>query len=118
MLINDAFAQTAGMAPAGSTAGLIVQLLLIFVIFYFILIRPQQKKIKQHEAMLMAIKKGDKIVTGGGVYGVVEKATEDKLDVKIAEGVTVVVYRSTVRQVVDETNVLPTNDNKKLKTKK
>ena len=103
MLINDAFAQTAGMAPAGSTAGVIVQLLLIFVIFYFILIRPQQKKIKQHEAMLLAIKRGDKIITGGGVYGVVEKATEDKLDVKIAESVVVSVYRATVRQVIDET---------------
>ena len=103
MLINDAFAQTAGMAPTGSTAGVIVQLLLIFVIFYFILIRPQQKKIKQHEAMLLAIKRGDKIITGGGVYGVVEKATDEKLDVKIAEGVVVSVYRATVRQVIDET---------------
>lgn len=118
MLINDAFAQTAGMAPAGSTASVIVQLLLIFVIFYFILIRPQQKKIKQHEAMLLAIKKGDRIITGGGVYGVVEKATEDKLDVKIAENVTVAVHRATVRQVVDETNVLSTTNDKKLKTKK
>ena len=103
MLINDAFAQTAGMAPTGSTAGVIVQLLLIFVIFYFILIRPQQKKIKQHEAMLLAIKRGDKIITGGGVYGVVEKATDEKLDVKIAEGVVVSVYRATVRQAIDET---------------
>jgi len=118
MLINDAFAQTAAVAPTGSAASVIVQLLLIFVIFYFILIRPQQKKIKQHEAMLLAIKKGDKIITGGGVYGIVEKATEDKLDVKIAENVTVVVYRATVRQVIDETNVLPATDNKKTKTKK
>ena len=114
MIINDAFAQTANMAAVGSTMGVFVQIFLIFIIFYFILIRPQQKKIKQHEAMLLAIKRGDKIITGGGIYGVVEKATEDKLDVKIADNVIVVVHRATVRQVVDET-VLPTNDNKKTK---
>ena len=102
MLISDAFAQTSGIATTGSPVGVIVQLLLIFLIFYLILIRPQQKKIKQHEAMLSAIKRGDKIVTGGGVCGVVEKATDDKLEVKIAEGVVVTVYRATVRQVIDE----------------
>ena len=109
MLINDAFAQTAGVAATGSTAGVIVQLLLIFAIFYLILIRPQQKKIKQHEAMLLSIKRGDKIVTGGGVCGVVEKATDDKLEVKIAEGVVVTVYRSTVRQLIDETPQIAAN---------
>ena len=102
MIISDAFAQTAGVAAAGSTMCVVVQLFLIFIIFYFILIRPQQKKIKQHEAMLSAIKRGDKVVTGGGVYGVVEKDNGDMLDVKIAEGVVVAVYRATVRQVVDE----------------
>ena len=99
MLISNAFAQTAGAAPVNSSLGVIVELLLIFVIFYFILIRPQQKKIRQHEAMLMAIKKGDKIITGGGILGVVEKVNGDKLDVKIAEGITVTVYRATVREL-------------------
>lgn len=107
MFINDAFAQTAGTAAAGSSVGMIVQLLLIFIIFYFILIRPQQKKIREHETMLKAIKKGDKIITGGGIYAVVEKANDEKLEVKIAEGVNVVVYRATVREVLDEKVVLP-----------
>nr|QIM10535.1 preprotein translocase subunit YajC [uncultured Alphaproteobacteria bacterium] len=107
MFINDAFAQTAGAAASSSSVGMIVQLLLIFIIFYFILIRPQQKKIREHEAMLKAIKKGDKIITGGGVYAVVEKANDEQLEVKIAEGVNVMVYRATVRQVVDENVTLP-----------
>ena len=108
MFINDAFAQTVGVAATGSTMGVLVQLLLIFIIFYFILIRPQQKKIRAHETMLNAIKKGDKIITGGGICAIVEKVNEDKLDVKIAEGVTVTVYRATVRDVIDEKVVLPT----------
>ena len=103
MLISDAFAQTAGAASAGSGVGVIVQLLLIFLVFYFILIRPQQKKIREHEAMLMAIKKGDKIITGGGIKAVVEKVNGDTLDVKIADGITVTVYRATVRELIDET---------------
>ncbi len=107
MLISDAFAQSAGAISANSTVGMIVQLLLIFMVFYFILIRPQKKKIMQHEAMLAAIVKGDKIVTGGGIIGVVEKANGDKLDVKIAEGVVVSVDRFTVRGMADSSDVVP-----------
>lgn len=113
MFINDAFAQTAGIAASGSSVGMVVQLLLIFIIFYFILIRPQQKKIREHESMLNAIKKGDKIITGGGIYAVVEKANDEKLEVKIAEGINVVVYRATVRQVIDEKVAMPTAKNEK-----
>ena len=118
MFISDAFAQTAGAAAANSTTGMIVQLVLIFVIFYFILIRPQQKKIREHEAMLNAIKKGDKVITGGGIYGVVEKANEDKLDVKIAEGIIVVVHRATVRDVVDEKIAMPVAKTEKVSKNK
>lgn len=105
MFINDAFAQTAGTAAAGSTMSMVVQLVLIFLVFYFILIRPQQKKIREHEAMLNAIKKGDKIITGGGVLGVVEKANDETLDVRIANGIVVTVYRATVRQMADDDKV-------------
>mgnify|MGYP001140922894 FL=1 len=70
MFVNDALAQTAAAAaPQASVASTLIQLALIFIVFYFILIRPQQKKISQHQAMLEAIKKGDKIITGGGIYG-------------------------------------------------
>ena len=71
MFINDALAQTAGVAATSSTMSMMVQLVLIFLVFYFILIRPQQKKIREHEVMLNAIKKSDQIITGGGVLGVV-----------------------------------------------
>ncbi len=102
MFINDALAQTAAAAPQTSAASTLIQLALIFIVFYFILIRPQQKKISQHQAMLEAIKKGDKIITGGGIYGTVTKADAVKLEVKIAEGLTVTVNRATVRDVVND----------------
>lgn len=83
MFISEAWAQTAETAASGgSVSGVLIQLGLIFVIFYFLLIRPQQKKIKQHEAMLSAIKKGDKILTGGGIYAKVLKA-EDPLNLTV-----------------------------------
>lgn len=103
MFVNDALAQTAAAAaPQASVASTLIQLALIFIVFYFILIRPQQKKISQHQAMLEAIKKGDKIITGGGIYGTVTKADGIKLEVKIAEGLTITVNRATVRDVVND----------------
>ena len=105
MFISDALAQTADAAEyvsANSVSGTLIQLGLIFLIFYFLLIRPQQKKLKQHEDMLIAIKKGDKIITGGGVYATVVKAEGDDLTVKIADGVEIKVSRLTVRETVVE----------------
>lgn len=133
MFINDAFAQTAGAAASGSFSGPLLQLALVFLIFYFLLIRPQQKKIKQHEAMVSALKKGDKIVTGGGIYAKVVNA-EDPIDltVEIANGVEVVINRGTVRDVLSDELInaareakakikkaeKPANSNKKVKAKK
>lgn len=117
MLINPAFAQAADAASSsGSLTGMIVQLLLIFAIFYFLLIRPQQKRLKEHEAKLNAIKRGDNIITGGGIYAKVISVddTKDELQVEIASGVTVKVARSTVRDVVLE-EVKAANNNKKTK---
>ena len=90
MFISEAFAQAGDAAATqGSVYGTLIQLGLIFVIFYVLLIRPQQKKIKQHEAMLMAIKKGDKVITGGGIYGKVVKAEDGGMElvVEIADGI-------------------------------
>ena len=102
MFINDAWAQTAGAAASGSPmTGTIMQLVLIFAIFYFLLIRPQQKKLKQHEAMLNAIKKGDKILTGGGIYAKVIKADHPlNLTVELAPNMVVEINRATVRDVI------------------
>lgn len=108
MFISDAFAQTAGSLPAqGSMGSTLIQLGLIFVIFYVLLIRPQQKKFKQHEAMLNAIQKGDEIITGGGIYGKVVAAEPYDLTVEIADGIKIKVARATVRELLSEEVELP-----------
>lgn len=109
--VSDAYA----MAPApqggqqsGGIEGMIASflpLILIFVIFYFLLIRPQQKKAKEHKQMLESLKKGDKIVSAGGLYGVIEAVSENTVTVKVAENVKVKIgrgYISTVRASADE----------------
>jgi preprotein translocase subunit YajC len=105
MFISQAFAQSAGGAPGG--AGMLTSflpLILIFVVFYFLLIRPQQKKQKEHKAMLAAVRRGDKIVTAGGIIGTVSKVIgDDELSVEIAEGVKVKVARSMVSTVLSKT---------------
>ena len=95
MFINDAFAQAADVFAT------VVQLALIFLIFYLLLIRPQQKRIKQHEALLNAIKKGDQVITGGGIFAKVVKADDPyELTVEIANGLEVRVSRASIRDVV------------------
>ena len=79
-----------------SGIGQFIPLILIFVIFYFFLIRPQQKKVKEHKAMGESLKKGDKIVTSGGITGTITRVVDnDKVEVEIAENVTVEVIRGT-----------------------
>ena len=81
---------------SGSGFTQFIPLILIFVIFYFFLIRPQQKKVKEHKAMVESLKKGDKIVTSGGITGTITRVVDtDKVEVEIAENVTVTVIRGT-----------------------
>ena len=102
MFATPAFAQAAP-ASGGGLAGF-VPLILIFIIMYFLMIRPQQKKIKEHRAMVEALRKGDQIVTQGGIIGKVTKVgAEDDLEVEIASGVKVKVVRHTVSQVLNKT---------------
>ncbi len=103
MLISTAYAQAAG--PAGGAAGFMqfVPLLLIFVVFYFLMIRPQQKKAKDHRAMLDAVRRGDRIVTNGGILGLVTKVDDRELTVEIAENVRVKVMRDMIASVVSKT---------------
>jgi preprotein translocase subunit YajC len=102
MFVSPAFAQS-----TGGTAGVIssfVSLLLIFGIMYFLLIRPQQTKMKQHRAMVEALRRGDQIVTQGGIVGKVTKVMEDGMvEVEIAEGVKVKVLRHTIATVMNKT---------------
>jgi preprotein translocase subunit YajC len=105
MFISEAYAQTADAGAAGG-AGLLMQfapLILIFVVFYFLLIRPQQKRAKEHRDMLGNLRRGDRVVTGGGIVGTVQKVADDELTVEIAENVRVKVIRSTVTQVLART---------------
>ena len=89
----------------GSGIGLFIPLILIFVIFYFFLIRPQQKKVKEHKAMVESLKRGDKVVTSGGITGTVERLIDnDKVEVEIAESVKVEIVKSTGIQSLVNTN--------------
>ena len=102
MFISLAYAQGAG-ASAGSGFEALLPLVLIFVVFYFLLIRPQQKKMKEHRDLLASVSKGDKIVTGGGIVGKVTKVDGDEdLIVQIASDVKVTVKRSLVSTVIDK----------------
>ena len=99
----------------GSGIGQFIPLILIFVIFYFFLIRPQQKKVKEHKAMVENLKRGDKVITSGGITGTVERLIDnDKVEVEIAENIKVEVVKATgiqSLQTVSYTHLtLPTSD--------
>ena len=106
MLIATAYAMGApGGAAAQQTGGGfsgIIMMVAIFAIFYFILIRPQQKKMKEHKKMVDELKKGDEIITAGGMYGTVEGVAPETLTVKIAEGTKVKITRGSIAAVVTE----------------
>ena len=90
---------------SGSGFAQFIPLILIFVIFYFFLIRPQQKKIKDHKNMVSALKRGDDIITSGGIVGRIEKVNDDdKIDLIIADNVTVKVIKYTVQSLLTNTN--------------
>ena len=104
MFATPAFAQAAGGAGAGSAFASFVPLILIFAIMYFLLIRPQQKKMKEHKAMVEALRRGDQVLTQGGIIGKVTKVQEDgTIEVEIADGVKVKVLRHTIAQVMNKT---------------
>jgi len=104
MFVTPAYAQAASGGGEAAAFTSFVPLILIFAIMYFILIRPQQKKLKDHKAMVEGLRRGDQIVTQGGILGKVTKVKEDgEIKVEIAEGVKVRVVRSTIAQVVSKT---------------
>src|SRR3954464_8433329 len=102
-------------APAGQTSGTMGALLTflpwvaIFGIFYVLMIRPQQQRVKQHQAAIAAVKKGDEVITGGGIRGRVTKASDDEAEAQIAPGVKIRVVKSTITQVLSG-NTKPAND--------
>lgn len=104
MFISTAYAQGTGLPGLFDSSNAMVQflpLILIFVVFYFLLIRPQQRKQKDHRSMLDALRRGDRVVTGGGIVGTVSKVVSaEEVMVDIADGVRVRVLRSTISSVL------------------
>ena len=91
---------------SGSGFAQFIPLILIFVIFYFFLIRPQQKKIKDHKLMVAALKRGDEVITSGGIIGRIEKVLDnDKVDIMISENVIVQVVKSTIQGLLSKPDI-------------
>lgn len=104
MFVTPAYAQAAGGAGPSALAGSFIPLILMVGIMYFLLIRPQQAKAKQHKAMVEALRRGDQVVTQGGMLAKVTKVLEDGLvEVEIADGVKVKVVKTSISQVVSKT---------------
>lgn len=115
MFVTPAFAQSAG-AAGGAAAGLmqsfLIPMILVFGIMYFLMIRPQQTKLKQHKAMLDALRRGDQVVTAGGIIGKVSNVKADnEVELEIATGVKVRVVKSTISQVLSKTEPAAANAN-------
>lgn len=121
MLISNAWAQAAVPMGAGaSVAGTVIQLVGILLVFYLLLIRPQQKKMKQHELELKSIVAGDEILTGGGLYAKVTKVDGDDITAEIAKGIEVKMYRFTIREKLSKEPLQKSQDvavKKKAKSK-
>ena len=115
MFISPAFAQAAGgAAGGGSMLTQLMPLVLIFAVFYFLLIRPQQKKAKEHKAMIAAVRRGDKVVTAGGIMGKVTKVyDDDRAAVEIADGVKIEVVQSTLTAVLSKSEPADSGSSKK-----
>lgn len=107
MLISPAYAQTAG-GGGGDFLVTIFPFIIVFAIIYLLILRPQQKRIKEHQAMVAGIRRGDTVVTSGGILGKVTKVVDDtELQVEIAENTRVRVVRSTVSEVRSKTEPAP-----------
>jgi preprotein translocase subunit YajC len=112
MFISSAYAQGVGGAPSSGAAFLssIMPFLLIIPIFYFLMIRPQQRRMKAHRDMIAAVKKGDTVVTAGGLIGKVTKVNDAEVEVEVAASTKVRVVKSTLAEVRLPTSAKPAND--------
>ena len=105
MFISSAFAQTAAAGDTTSTLMSLLPLVLMFVVLYFVMIRPQMKRQKDHKAMVAALAKGDEVVTAGGMLGRVTSLSEGYIGVQVSNGVEVQMLRSAVTQVLPKGTV-------------
>lgn len=123
MLIDDAYAAAEPMmTSAGSLSGTFIQIALILLIFYLLLFKPQQKRMREHRAMVEALKIGDRIVTGGGIYGTVKKLNGSEISIEIAPNVDIEIDRMSVSGLVEkpqtDAKAQEKSTTKKSKTKK
>ncbi len=102
----------AAAAPSGGTSFFIqtIPLVLVFVIFWFLMIRPQQRRMKEHQAQIAAVKKGDRVVTGGGLIGKVTKVGDSEVEVELGPNMRVMAVKSTLTQVGNPAAAKPAND--------
>ncbi|MDH5634122.1 MAG: preprotein translocase subunit YajC [Gammaproteobacteria bacterium] len=99
-LISDAFAEGAAGAPQGDPTGSMIFFLVLFAVFYFILIRPQQKRAKEHRALVESLAKGDEVVTNGGMLGKITGLSDNFVSVEVANGVEIKIQRSAIHAVL------------------
>jgi preprotein translocase subunit YajC len=114
MFATPAFAQTA-LGGGGDAMGMLVQLaplIGIFVLMYFLMIRPQQRRMKQHQATVAALKRGDVVVLSSGIVGKVSKVDDAEVQVEIAQGVNVKVVKAMISEVRTRSEPAPANDSK------
>ena len=119
-MISSAFAQSAAGGDVVFSLQWLLPFILIFIIFYFLLIRPQQKRVKQHKLMVESLKRGNKVLTAGGILGVVTKAIDgsETVSVEISSGVTVELARQMISEVRGEEKVKSAENKTKPKSKK
>lgn len=98
--ISEALAEGSDAASQGDPMTSLIFMIVIFAVFYFLLIRPQAKRAKEHKQLVAALNKGDEIVTSGGIYGKLSAVSEDHVDVDIAEGTTIKIQRQAVASVL------------------
>lgn len=116
MFATPAFAQAAGAAPAAGPEAFLIQfapIILLVVLFYFLMIRPQQRRAKEHAAQLAAIKRGDTVVLSNGVIGKVVRVEPDEVGLEIAQGVTVKVVKAMISTIRNKGEPVAANDGKR-----
>jgi preprotein translocase subunit YajC len=119
MFITEAFAQAAaGGAGGASMLGSFLPIIAIIPIFYFLLWRPQQKKMRDHKALIAAVKRGDRVVAAGGIIGTVNKVDENEVQLEVGEGVRMRVLRSSINDVLNRTEPAKAQDNLPQKSEK
>ncbi len=112
MLISPAYAQAAGAAPGGGLASIVsfLPLVLVFIVFYFLMIRPQQRRVRMLQTAVAAVKKNDSVVTAGGVIGKVTRVEDAHVEVEIAPNVRIRVVKATLAEVLTPASAKPAND--------